>query len=287
MNRYKSVTIVRAVVNLHWIMQIREKHFSGQKKPAPGHMTAVSIPSQLVAFVQCTNCTTVYDCTLMWEHGPSICPSIGNFPEELGLKQSLKEAALSLGHGRWEEVGCLFWWKNYKDLLGSCSLSLSPNSWVNNLLATVGTNPTVERKERRIWECIEWISSPFSFIMLPHGCQAQLFVFLISIMSAEFTWWWNCVPGFRLLPSPVVAFPSMEFYLNVGLGPWGPGTRMLWFFCYHWPSWLSGSVHAFRHPPHWLLTAGLTCLGDILAQVLILELQILFMFLPYESISWF
>lgn len=46
----------------------------GRESPAPGHMTLVSIPSQLGAFVQCANCTTVHDCTLRRESGTSIMP---------------------------------------------------------------------------------------------------------------------------------------------------------------------------------------------------------------------
>ena len=66
--------------------------------------------SQLDVFVQCTNCSTVHDCTLSQETGPSFCPLTGKFSEELGLEQGLKEIALSLGHDIQEEGRLFILW---------------------------------------------------------------------------------------------------------------------------------------------------------------------------------
>lgn len=79
----------------------------GRSSSAPGHMT--SVPNcQSCAFVWCTKCTTVHDCTLRERVGRTLCHYSGKFPEKLGLEQNLKKKSLFLGHGKQKEVSCLF-----------------------------------------------------------------------------------------------------------------------------------------------------------------------------------
>lgn len=150
------------------------------------------------------------------------------------------------------KVGCLFCGENYKDPLGSAPAVFTPaTGLMKPSPCSCRSHLDCREKDRRSWEVsIEWLASPFSFRALPHVHQPQLLVFLTAAMSWEGVL--HLVSG--LLPiTPPLCPRSLDWH------PWPLR-----------PSWLPGSLHASRR--HGLLTTGLTYLGDILDQGLILDL---------------